>query len=261
MFHSLWQYRYFIKSSIKNELVSRFARSKLGGLWVIINPLMQVAIYTLILSNVLATKLPNTTNKYAYAIYLMSGLLAWTLFSEVLNRLLNVFIENGNLMKKVSFPRIALPAIVAGSQLINNILLFIAIAVIFLLLGHKLTINTLWLIPLTLMLLLFSIGLGLILGTLNVFLRDIGQVVPIILQIWFWFTPIVYPENIIPERYQHLIQLNPIYHFTHAYHNLLIYGNAPSIENILTISIFSIIMLVLSFLLFRRASEEMVDVL
>ena len=164
MLRSLWQYRHFVLSSIRNELISRFARSKLGGLWMIINPLAQVAIYALILSNVLAAKLPGIDNKYAYAIYLMAGLLAWTLFSETIGRCLNLFIEQGNLMKKMQFPRITLPAIVVGSNLLNNALLFIAMLGIFLLLGHNFTLAMLWLLPLTLIMTGFALGVGLVLA-------------------------------------------------------------------------------------------------
>lgn len=261
MFRSLWQYRHFVRSSIRNELVSRFARSKLGGLWVIINPLMQVAIYALILSNILAAKLPGIENKYAYAIYLMAGLLAWTFFSDTVSRFLNLFIEQGNLMKKMRFPRITLPAIVIGTNLINNFLLFIAMVVIFMLLGHGINLATLWLIPLTLILVAFTTGIGLILGVLNVFLRDIGQVIPIVLQVWFWFTPIVYPVSVIPEKYQFWLNLNPIYHFTHAYQEILVYGRAPDWGGVVMIFILSVLLLAFSLVLFRRASAEMVDVL
>src|SRR5690349_15695232 len=112
---SLWAYRLFILSSIRNEFLTRFARSRLGGLWMIIHPLTQVAIYALILSNVIAAKLPGLDNKYSYPIYLMAGMLAWSLFTEIVSRCLTLFIEQGNLMKKMRFPRITLPAVVVGS--------------------------------------------------------------------------------------------------------------------------------------------------
>ncbi len=261
MFHSLWQYRHFVSSSIRNELVSRFTRSKLGGLWMIINPLAQVAIYALILGNVLAAKLPGIDNKHAYAIYLMSGLLAWTLFSEIIGRCLNLFIEQGNLMKKMQFPRITLPAIVIGSNLLNNALLFISMLGIFALLGHHFSIAMLWLMPLTIILTLFALGVGLALGVMNVFVRDLGHAVPIVLQICFWFTPIVYPVTIIPEDYRHWMTLNPIYHFTAAYQDILVYGRPPEVGGLVIIGVSSLLLLMLSLFLFRRSSEEMVDVL
>ncbi|MFT2112628.1 ABC transporter permease [Marinomonas sp. 2405UD68-3] len=261
--HSLFLYRHFILSSIRNELVTKFVRSKLGGLWIIINPLSQVAIYALILSNVLAAKLPNIESTYAYAIYLMAGLLAWNLFNEILGRCLNLFIENGNLMKKMSFPKITLPTIVLGSSVLNNALLFIAMMFIFAILGHSFNWVLLWLIPLTLLLATFSLSFGLILGIFNVFLRDIGQIIPIVLQVWFWFTPIVYPISIIPEKYHQLLMiLNPMYPITSAYQTIIVYGKTPELKNgLVIITIISLALLILSLFLFRRATEEMVDVL
>ena len=259
MFRSLWRYRHFVLSSIQNEFKSRFARSKFGGFWMIINPLSQVLIYALILSNVLAAKLPGIENKYSYAIYLMAGLLAWTLFSEIIGRCLTLFIEQGNLMKKMSFPRITLPAIVIGSCLLNNVLLFSAMLVIFALLGHQYTLAMLWLIPLTLVVVVLALGIGLILGVMNVFLRDIGQVTPIILQMIFWFTPIVYPVSIIPSTYHHWLNLNPIYPLSDAFQQVLVYGNNPNWEGVLIIATIGLILAGVSLFIFRRASAEMVD--
>ena len=259
MFRDLWRYRHFILSSIRNDVISRFVRSKLGGLWMIINPLAQVAIYALILSNVLAAKLPGVGDKYAYTIYLMAGLLAFTLFSEIINRCLTLFVEQGNLMKKMSFPRITLPTIVVGSCLLNSILLFIAMLGIFASLGHQFNIAMLWLIPLTLIVVMIALGIGLILGVMNVFLRDIGQVVPIILQMLFWFTPIVYPITIIPEAYRHWMNFNPIYPLTDAYQQVLVYGNNPEWEGVLIIAAIGLLLAGVSLFMFRRASAEMVD--
>src|SRR5690606_32287585 len=217
---SLWRYRGFVISSIRNEFATRFARSRLGGLWMIIHPLAQVAIYALILSNILAARLPGIDNKYAYALYLMAGILAWSLFAEIVGRCVSLFIEQGNLMKKMLFPRITLPAIVVGSSLLNNLLLLAAILGVFALFGHAPTLQMLWLIPLTLSVTALAVGVGLILGVLNVFVRDVGQIVPIVLQVLFWFTPIVYPINIVPEGIKGTIDFNPMYPIVSAYHNV-----------------------------------------
>ena len=120
---ALWDYRFFVISSIKTEYKTRFARSKLGFLWMIIQPLSMVLIYSLILSQIMKGKLPEVETQYAYPIYILSGVIGWTLFSEVLNRCLNIFIENANLLKKLSFPRLTLPIIVVGSSIINFLLL------------------------------------------------------------------------------------------------------------------------------------------
>jgi len=261
MLKSLWRYRNFVFSSIYNELFTQLVRSKLGGLWIIINPLSQVLIYALILSNILAAKLPGIDNKYAYAIYLMAGLLGWNLFSDIINRCMVLFIAQANIMKKMSFPRITLPVIAVGSSIANNLMLFIAILGIFALLGHEFSLVMLWLIPLTLLVVLFAAGLGLILGVMNVFVRDIGQGVTVILQVWFWFTPIIYPVNIIPERYLPLMQLNPMYSIVDAYHQILAYNQAPSFQSLVTILFIASGLSIFGLLMFRKASPEMVDVL
>ena len=261
MLKSVWQYRGFVLSSIRNDMVSRFAQSKLGGLWVILNPLSQVLIYALILSNILAAKLPGIDNKYAYSIYLMSGLLAWTLFSESVSRCLTLFIDNGNLMKKMNFPRITLPSIVIGSCLLNNLLLFVAMLAIFLALGHEFTAAMFWLIPLTLCVVTLGFGIGLILGVLNVFMRDIGLVVPIILQVMFWFTPIVYPLDIIPVGYRDMMSNNPLYHLIDGYHQVVVYGQPPALEGIVIVLAISLFLVALGLFMFKRAGAEMMDVL
>ncbi|WP_296250646.1 ABC transporter permease [Pseudomonas sp. UBA4194] len=261
MLRGLWEYRSFVISSIKNEFIARFARSRLGGLWMIIHPLAQVAIYALILSNVLAAKLPGIDNKYAYALYLMAGMLAWNLFSEIVSRCLTIFIENGNLMKKMRFPRIALPVIVVGSCLLNNLLLFVAVLAVFAILGHSPTLQMIWLIPMTFAVVALGVGLGLVLGVLNVFLRDIGQVVPIVLQILFWFTPIVYSVNIIPEGLRSALIYNPMYPLVTSYQNILVYGNSPDTHHIVSAFCLAFGLMLLGLFLFRRAAPEMVDAL
>lgn len=261
MLRGVWQYRGFVLSSIRNDMVSRFAQSKLGGLWVILNPLSQVLIYALILSNILAAKLPGIDNKYAYAIYLMSGLLAWTLFSELVSRCLTLFIDNGNLMKKMNFPRITLPSIVIGSCVLNNALLFMAMLVIFALLGHEFNAAMLWLIPLTFCVVTLGFGVGLLLGVFNVFMRDIGQVVPIVLQVMFWFTPIVYPLDIIPSQYRDLMSFNPLYPIIDGYHQVLVYGLSPQFESIAIVLAVSLFLVALGLFIFKRAGAEMMDVL
>lgn len=261
MLKGLWDYRSFIGTSIKNEFVARFARSRLGGLWMIIHPLSQVAIYALILSNVLAAKLPGIDNKYAYALYLMAGILAWNLFSEIVSRCLNLFIEQGNLMKKMRFPRIALPVIVLGSCLLNNLLLFVAVLVVFAALGQMPSMEMFWLIPLTLVVTAFSVGLGLVLGVLNVFVRDIGQVVPIVMQVWFWFTPIVYSINIIPQDLRSLMAFNPMFPLASAYHDVLVYQVSPNVNEIAITVAVSLALMVIGLFMFRRAAPEMVDAL
>ena len=261
MLLALWQYRAFVASSIRNEFLNRFARSRLGGLWIILNPLMQVLIFALVLSNVLAAKLPGIDNPNAYPLYLMAGSLAWGLFSEIVGRCLNLFIEQGRLMKQIRFPRVTLPAIAVGSSLLNNLLLFISILFIFTLMGHTPTVFALLILPLTLVTTIMATSLGLFLGILNVFFRDLAQVVPVLLQIVFWLTPIVYPLSAIPEAYKPLLEYNPIYPLISAYHDALVFGEFPEWSSLTAITLISVLVLLFALFIFRRASADMVDVL
>lgn len=258
---SIWLYRSFIVGSIKREIVSAFARNKLGGVWSILNPLAQVLIYALILSNVLGSRMPNVNSKYAYAIYLMAGTLAWNLNSELINRGLNLFTSNAGVLKKISFPKIALPCIAIGTAVVNSFLLFVAIAVIFFILGQSFNANVLWIFPLTFVVVLFGISVGLIFGVINVFLRDIGQFIPILLQVWFWFTPVVYPASVIPQKYHQLMLFNPMYLIVEAYHSILFYGTRPNLHYMMYVGLFSLFLLSIALFLFKRSSAEMVDVL
>jgi lipopolysaccharide transport system permease protein len=259
MLAGAWRYRYFISSSITTELRIKFVRSRLGGLWMILNPLAQVLIFAFVLSAVMSAKLPGINNRFAYAIYLMAGTLGWSLFAEIVNRCLTLFIDSGNILKKLAFPKIALPLIVTGSALVNNVLLFVAILIIFGVLGHLPGPALLWLPLLTAITVALALGLGLALGVLNVFMRDVGQVVPVALQFLYWFTPIVYMANIIPARYRGWLVLNPLIPIISGYQDVLLYGRAPEPAGLARSCVVAAAMLLLALVLFRKASPEMVD--
>lgn len=261
MLAAVWSYRYFILSSIRNDLRSRFARSKLGALWMILQPLAQVAIYSLVLSRIMAAKLPGIDNRYAYVIYLMAGMIAWALFSEVLTRSLTMFVDSGNLMKKIVFPRVCLPLVTTGSALVNNFLLLLASAGVFALVGHPPSWSMLWLPVLMGVNLVFALAIGLVLGVLNVFVRDIAQVMNVVLQLLFWLTPIVYMPTILPLPLQKILALNPLYHLAADFQSVILYGTAPGLLGLMVIGSGSLLLLAFALILFRRAAPEMVDVL
>ncbi|WP_114241364.1 ABC transporter permease [Dyella sp. C9] len=261
MWLAIWTYRHFILSSIRVEFRARFARSRLGALWMIIHPLAQAAIYALILSDVMSARLPGVDDKLAYSIYLLGGTLGWSLFSELLVRCTSIFIDNANTMKKVRFPKICLPLITSGVALVNCALLFVATLLIMGIFGRYPGINVLWVVPLVAVTLVLGLGVGLILGTLNVFVRDIGQVVPILLQIMFWFTPIVYSPEILPASIRPLIYLNPMSGIVRGFQNALLFNTVPPWGHILQVAAAACVLLGFALVLFRRASREMADVL
>ena len=261
MFKSLWRYRFFIITSIKTDFRTKFARSKLGSLWIILNPLSQVLMYAVVLSAILSSKLPGITSRFGYAIYLLAGTLCWSLFTDVLVKSSTMFIDNSNLIKKMVFPKLALPSILIGISLINNFILFCSMLLVFGVLGHPIGAEVFWIIPLMIITILTGLGAGLILGVVNVFIRDVGQIIPILLQFSFWFTPIVYPASIIPDKYKYLLNLNPFYGMVSSYQNILVYGENPELNRLLAACIFSLLLTVTGLFIFKRASSEIVDAL
>ena len=260
MISALWRFRHFILTSIRSEFQGRFARSSLGAVWHILNPLAQAAILALILSEVMGIRLPNM-DRAAYPIHLMAGTAAWGLFAEIFNRCVSVFITYSGSLKKISFPRLCLPMIVWGSALLNHLLLMTAIGVVFLFLGHP--PNVTWLaLPLSILLIsMFAFGLGLILGIINVFVRDVAEVTGILLQIWFWLTPIVYTAEAVPSRFRWLVSLNPMAPLVETYEDAMLMGRWPDLTTLGPVALITAVLVTLAFLLFRRASAELVDVL
>lgn len=258
---AIWQYRNFVLSAIISEIKGRFAASKFGFFWLVLHPLAQVAVFALVLAKVLGAKLPGIEGDWAYVAYLLAGMLAWTLFAEVVTRCTNAFVDNANYLKKVVFPRICLPVIISGSALINNLLLFAAMVVILYTIGFRPTETVVWLPALIVLNLAFAVGLGIFLGVLNVFLRDVGQVLQIVLQFWFWLTPIVYSVQILPEGFAPILKWNPLFPLVSAYHDILIYDQAPDWSSLVNFVLLTAALIVVGLVLFRRASPEMVDVL
>lgn len=258
---AVWAYRYFIISSIKTEFRSRFVRSKLGAVWMILHPLAQVLVYALILSQIMTAKLPGVATQYAYPIYILSGIIGWTLFAEILSKSLNIFISNANLLKKISFPKLALPLITIGTALVNFTIFLVMMFIVFGFLGH-LPIHALQWIPiLTLLTLTLALGIGLFLGTLNVFIRDIGQFMEIALNFWFWLTPVVYMMSIVPQKYHVLFMLNPMTGIVLGFQNVLLYDKAPDLSILIYPTLFAITSMILAMIVFYKAREEMADVL
>ncbi len=256
-----WKYRGFVRSSVLNEFRARFARSRFGTLWMILQPLAQVGVMSLVLSQVLGAKLPGVGGRYSYAIYLMAGMLCWNLFSEVVMRCLTVFIDNAALLRKIQFPRITLPLIVGGSAVLNNLALLVAVFVLLVAFGAPFAWSMLWLPVLMMITVALSLGVGLFFGVLNVFMRDIGQVVPVVLQFLMWLTPIMYPATIVPPALVRFQSASPLVCLVNAYHDVLLYGRGPQLGSLLYVLAVAFFVLAIALIIFRRASSELVDVL
>ncbi|MEE7497851.1 ABC transporter permease [Vibrio cholerae] len=259
MLRVLFNYRGFILGNVKREFQIKYQNSLFGAAWNVINPLAMIIVYTVIFSQIMRAKLPGVDNSFAYSIYLCSGILTWGLFSEIVGRAQNVFLENANLLKKINFPRICLPVTVLCNALLNFAIIFGLFLAFLIATGLFPGMAFLALFPVLLVLILFAIGLGITLGVLNVFFRDVGQLFGIILQFWFWFTPIVYPLSILPPQLQSLLVLNPMAGVIHSFQTILVYGEWPQWNSLLPAFVIGLVLVVFGMRLFRDYAGEIVD--
>ena len=259
MLKALWAYRGFILGSVKREFQLKYRDSMLGAAWTVLNPLAMILIYTLIFSQVMHTRMPGIDSNFAYSIYLCAGVITWGMFAEITGRALTIFLENANLLKKLSFPRLCLPTVVVLNAGLNFAIIFGLFTLFLLITGNFPGWVFLGLIPLLVIQTAFAVGLGITLGVLNVFFRDVGQLFGVILQFWFWLTPIVYPVTILPEYVRSLMELNPMVGLMSAYQGIFVSGQWPQWQTLWPVTLLAVLLCGLGIRLFRKHAGEMVD--
>ncbi len=260
MIRALWAYRGFILGSVMREFRARYTRSIFGSLWAVLEPLAMILIYILVFSKIMRAKLPGSASELGYGYFLCAGLLTWGYFMETLTRSVTVFVDNGNLMKKAVFPRSALPLIVLLSATLNFAIIF-AVFFVFLLFADNFPgLTLLGYIPLLIIQQSFAVAFGVGLGVLNVFFRDVGRFVGIVVQFLFWLTPIVYPLAILPESARWLVETaNPLTPLMIGYQDIVVKSVWPAWGNLVPHALIAAVCLLFAFLLFRRLSGEMAD--
>ncbi|WXL26073.1 ABC transporter permease [Ectopseudomonas mendocina] len=255
----LWSYRGFVLSSVKRDFQARYRNSLLGPLWPLLQPLAMIVIYTLVFSQVMQARLPGLNDGLAYGVYICSGILTWGLFAEVTNRCLSMFLDNANLLKKLSFPRMCLPLIVLLGALLNFAITMGLFLLVLIIIG-RFPGEAVFALPLLIALqLLFALGLGMTLAVLNVFFRDIGQLFAIALQLWFWLTPIVYPLNILPAGLQPLLAFNPVTGLMQSYQNMFLHNAWPHWQTLWPITLAGILSCIVAIWIFRSNEADMLD--
>ena len=246
----------------KRDFTERYAGSVLGVFWAFIWPLVMIAIYTLVFSRVMGAKLPGISSVYSYSIYLISGLLPWTAFTNTVTRASTVFLDKRHLISKVSMPLPRLPLYVVISETMTFLvsilfyLLFIVIA------GTPLSLKLILIVPFVYAVQqIFAFSLGFLFATLSVFLRDLRELISIIMQLWFWFTPIVYVKDIMPELAQKLLMLNPALYFIDAYHQIFFFDQLPNFGQLIVLTIIGHLLLLMAYTFFKKLEKEVRDFL
>lgn len=248
---------------IKREIVGRYKGSYLGILWSFITPIFMISIYTFVFSVVFQAKWGTSgeTSKVEFALVLFTGLLIFNIFSEVVSRAPTLIISNSNYVKKVLFPLEILPIVTLGSALFHGLIsLFVLLLSKFLFMG---TIHwTILLFPLILLpICLFSLGLSWFLASLGVFIRDIGQMINLIISALMFLSPIFYPMSAIPKELLYLYYLNPVSYVVEDARRIIIWGQLPHWDWLGYGILLGLVVMVFGYVWFKKTRKGFADVL
>ncbi len=257
---SVLRHRHLLKVLVMREVRGRFAGLMAGSAWALLGPLAMMAVYLFVFSQVLRVPVrAEETGTNSFVVYFLCGLMPWLLFSEALSRTVGCLPANSELIVKVVFPVELLPAsTVAAACMINGIGMGLLLGY----LAWQGYAHSTWLI-LALLLpvqVVFAWGIATFLATLNVFVRDVGELIGLILMVWFFGTPIIYPLSLVPAAMRGWFAFNPMYHFVELYRGVLILHRVDPME-LLLVTALSLLSYVLGAWFFMRARGAFGDVL
>ena len=229
---------------LRQDIIGRYKGTMAGLLWIILSPLATMFSFAFVFSVVLKMRLNlDEVGTDSFVIYLLSGLLPWLMFSQALQNAPQVLIEKSNIITKVKFPIQVLPYVSGAVFFVTNGV-GLGLFMLYLIFNGYVGLSWLGLIPLLLAFYLFVVGLIAIISATAVYFRDLAQIVTVVVSLWFYMTPILYPLSMVPEKYQGVMQINPAYFFIHSFRQILLNNSVPY----LVFSIFIIMSLVIYFL-------------
>ena len=258
---SVYVNNYMIRSMVYRNIRARYVGSFLGIFWTIIHPLTQLIIYYFIFSVILKVKLGPEFEGTSFAIWLVAGLLPWMFFAEVVTQSPGTVLEQSSLITKMVFPSEILPLTNLLAALINHLIGVVILIGFLLALGYGISLNILLIIPSLIATGIFALGISWMLSALNVFLRDIGQIIGVFVNIWFFVTPIIYPRHLIPESFQTLYSLNPMLHTVEAYRVGLLAKTDVNVTGLSYILLLGFATFALGGFIFKKLKPTFADVL
>ncbi len=217
----LIKYRDLVYQFVTSSIKTRYKRSFLGVIWTLLNPLLTMIVLTIVFSQLWGASTPS------YPVYILSGLIAWNLFSSATNEAMGSMITKSGLLSRVYVPKSVFAVSAVGTGLVNLGLSFIPLVVIALALGVRINLSILVIPFAVLLIALFALGIGLILATAAVYFADMLPVYGVIQTIWMYATPIIYPTSILPPTWHKIFQLNPMYHLVQVFRQPIYEGTIP----------------------------------
>lgn len=258
---SLYQNSYIIRSMVIRDLQRRYVGSMLGIFWSVIHPLTQIMLYYFVFAVVLKMRLGPEYGETKFVFWLIAGLLPWMFFAEIVSRAPTAVIDQANLVKKMVFPSEILPIVNLAAALINNLIALAILAVLLVASGHDISVEMLLILPYLLLLGLFSLGISWLLSSLTVYLRDIGHIIGVIINIWFYLTPIIYPQHQVPVRLRGFFGLNPMFHVIEGFRAALLGKTNVDIAGLMYLLVVGIVIFIVGALTFRKLKPDFADVL
>ncbi len=216
----------------------------------LLNPLLMMIVMTIAFSTIFRFSVPN------YPVYVLSALVLWQFFSQTTTHAMNQLAWGNNLLQKVYVPAVVFPVSAVGTELVNLGLSVVPLAIIMLVMRHPFTWALVWIPASVFLISLFCIGLGLLVSIIAVFFSDFVQMYGVMLQAWFYLTPVFYPETILPERFLWIVKLNPMYHFMRSWREPIFLGTLPPKESVLVCLAWAFGTLFLGWWVFSRKAHE-----
>ena len=252
----LWSYRELLYFLAWRDVKVRYKQTALGVLWVVMQPVLMTIIFTVFLGRV--ARVPSS-GQIPYALFAYSGLFLWTFFSGAISMGAQSLLGNAHLITKIYFPRLIIPCAVIGGRLIDLLISFALLAV--LMLHYRMAVTrSILLVPIFLVLIvLLALGFSMLTSALTVKYRDVGIAIPVLIQLWMFVSPIVYPLSLVPQQWQRVYALNPLVGIIEGFRACLF--NYKINRSALAFSVaVTMILLVSSAYAFKRIEKNFADV-
>src|SRR5271154_5325931 len=259
--HNLIHRRTLLLQMVRRDFEQRFIGSTAGWLWGLILPLVQLVSWVFVFQVCLHQGVQPNQGTTSYPLFLFCGFLPWLLFQDTVTRSANSMLDNANLITKTVFPAEIVPVSIFLSSLASHLMVVaLVITGIGLITGHF----SMWMLALPVYMLLiglFAVGIGWIVSSLQVYLRDTAQVISVVLTLWFWTTPIMIDEQRFPARLRFLLRLNPLSFLVKAYRERLLSYRVPSLRELAIVTAYAASVFIIGGLFFRHLKRGFADVL
>jgi ABC-2 type transport system permease protein len=247
----LFRYRDLLGLLVGNITKTRYRRSVLGVVWTLLNPLLQMTVLTFAFSYMFRFSV------HHYPVYVLSGLICWNFFTQTTTYAMSTIVWGGGLLKRVYLPRSIFAVASIGNGLVNVGLSLVPLVAIMLVTGHPIY-PTWWFMPIAVLLLaMFSLGVALLMSALAVFFADVVEMYAVVVQVWFFLTPVMYPKEILPAKFIWYMNLNPVYNLLELFRTPIYHGWISGSNTILAAVVSAVVPFLLGWWAFASKADEL----